>query len=90
MNDVSRVDHLSSVKCVTNVPTVAPDLPVGARLHQFWEKWAALGVSPKVVTVLRKCFPSRKQVANKLSGTKDSLSGPKRVPRPQLEQSPWD
>ena len=27
-----------------------------ARLHQFWEKWAALGASPKVVTVLREPY----------------------------------
>ena len=38
---VSCVDQLSSAKCVTNVPTV------GARLHRFWQKWAALGVSPQ-------------------------------------------
>ena len=50
--DVSCVDHLSSVNPVTDVPTVAPDLPVGTKLHQFWEKWAALGASHKVVTVL--------------------------------------
>ena len=30
--------------------------------------------------------PSRKQVTHKLSGTKGSLSGPKRVPRHLLEQ----
>ena len=58
VKDVSCVDHLSSVNLVTNVPTVAPDLPVGARLLQFWEKWAALGASPKVVTVLREATPS--------------------------------
>ena len=38
VKDVSCVGHLSSVNVVTNVSTVAPDLPVGARLHQFWEK----------------------------------------------------
>ena len=54
MNDVSCLYHLSSVKSVTNVPTVGPDLPVGARLHHFWEKWTVLGTSPKVVTVLRE------------------------------------
>ena len=37
---------------VTNVPTVVPNLPLGARLHQLWKKWAALRVSPKVLTVL--------------------------------------
>ena len=49
VKDVSCVHHLSSGNLVTNVPTVAPDLPVRARLLQFWEQWAALGASPKVV-----------------------------------------
>ena len=35
VRDVSCVGHLSSVNFVTNVPTAAIDLPVGARLHQF-------------------------------------------------------
>ena len=56
VNDVPCVDHLSSVKNVTNVPIVAEDLPIGARLHQFWEKWAALGASPKVVRVLKEDY----------------------------------
>ena len=57
MKDVSCVDCLSFVKKnVTYVPTVAPDLPVGARLHQFWEKWEALEASPKVVTVLKEGY----------------------------------
>ena len=37
VKDVSAADHLSFVPNVTNVP-VTPDLPVGARLHQCWEK----------------------------------------------------
>ena len=53
---VSCVNHLSSVQNVTNVPPVVPNVPVGARLHQFWEKWAALGVSPKVLAVLREGY----------------------------------
>ena len=52
VNDVSCVGHLSSANIVTNIPTVAINPPVGARLHQFWEKWEALGSSPKVVTTL--------------------------------------
>ena len=47
VKDVSCVGHLSSVSLVTNVPTVATDLSVGARLHQFWEKWEALGRVPR-------------------------------------------
>ena len=53
---VSCVNQSSSVQNVTNVPPVVPNLPVGARLHQFWEKWAALGISPKVLAVLREGY----------------------------------
>ena len=56
VNNVSCVDHLSSVKIVTNVPTVVTNLPVGARLQQFWEKWEALGSSPKVIRILREGY----------------------------------
>ena len=58
VNDVSCVGHLSSAKTATNVPTVVIHPPVGARLQQFWEKWEALGSSPKVVTILRGLHPS--------------------------------
>ena len=43
VKDVSFVDQLSSVQPVINVQTPVQDLPVGARLHQFWETWEALG-----------------------------------------------
>ena len=56
VNDVSYVGHLSSANTVTNVPTVAINPPVGARLQQFWEKLEALGSSPKVVTILREGY----------------------------------
>ena len=49
MKGVSGEDQLSFVQDVTIVPVVAQDLPVGSRLHQFREKWAALGNSPKVI-----------------------------------------
>ena len=52
---VSCVNQLSSVHNVTNVPLVVPS-PVGSRLHNFWEKWAALGVNPKVVSVLKEGY----------------------------------
>ena len=39
VNNVSCVDQLCSVKHLQNVQTVAQDLPVGARLNQFWETW---------------------------------------------------
>ena len=56
VKDVSCVGHLSSANFVTNVPTVAVNPPVGARLHPFWEKWEALALSPKVVTILREGY----------------------------------
>ena len=31
------LDKLNPIQTVTNVPIVSPDLPVGARLHNFWE-----------------------------------------------------
>ena len=52
MTDISSVDQLHSVQLVTNVHTVAQDLPVGARLNQFWTTWAALGASSKVIRIL--------------------------------------
>ena len=56
VKNVSCVGHLSSVNLVTNAPHAVLDPPVGARLHQFWEKWEALGSSPKVVTTLREGY----------------------------------
>ena len=56
VKDVSCEDQSSSVRNVTNDLTVVPNLPEGARLHQFWKKWTALGVSPKVLTVLREGY----------------------------------
>ena len=56
VKDVSCVDHLSSVNIVTNVQTVVTNLPVGARLQQFWKKWETLGASPKVIRILREGY----------------------------------
>ena len=56
VNDVSCVGHLRSVNTVTNAQTVVTNPPVGARLQQFWERWEALGSSPKVVKILREGY----------------------------------
>ena len=53
---VSCVGHLSSVNLVNNARHAVIDPPVGARLHQCWEKWEALGSSPKVVNTLREGY----------------------------------
>ena len=56
VKNVSCVGHLSSVNLANNAPHAVIDPPVGARLHQCWEKWEALGSSPKVVTTLREGY----------------------------------
>ena len=43
---VSCVTQLSCVKPVTNVKNVASNLPVGARLQNFWQTWLDLGAGP--------------------------------------------
>ena len=53
---VSCVIPLSHANIVTNAPNVATNLPVGARLQMFWEKWSELGAGPKVVQILREGY----------------------------------
>ena len=56
MKNVSCIDQLSFVKHVTNVPTVASNLPVGARLQNFWKAWEDLGAGPKVAQILKEGY----------------------------------
>ena len=56
MKGVSCVDLLPVAQHVSNVPNVAQNLPVGARLQQFWKTWAALGASAKVIRILREGY----------------------------------
>ena len=50
------IDQLCSVQPVTNVHIVAQKLLVGARLIQFWKRWAALRASPKVTGILKEGY----------------------------------
>ena len=56
MKNVSCVNRLSFVRPVTNVQTVASNLPVGARLQNYWKTWLDLGAGPKVVQILREGY----------------------------------
>ena len=56
VKDVSCVDQSTSVQPVTNVQTTVQDLPLGARLHQFWETWEAFVVGPKVIRILKEGY----------------------------------
>ena len=53
---VSSVTQLSCVKPVTNVKLAASNLPVGARLQNYWQTWLNLGAGPKVVKILREGY----------------------------------
>ena len=52
----SSVIQLPCVQPVTNVPLVVKDLPVGARLQNFWQTWLERGAGPKIVQVLREGY----------------------------------
>ena len=52
----SSVIQLPYVKPVTNVPLVVQNLPVGARLQNFWQTWLERGAGPKIVQILREGY----------------------------------
>ena len=54
VKDVCCVNQLSFVKPVTDVQHVASNLPVGARLQNYWKNWLDLG--PKVVQILKEGY----------------------------------
>ena len=56
VNNVSCVDQLCFVKLAPNVPNVVQNLPVGARLNQFWETWETLWAGLKVVQMLKEGY----------------------------------
>ena len=45
---VSSVTRLSCVIPVTNINNAAQNLPIGARLQNYWQTWLDLGAGPKV------------------------------------------
>ena len=56
VKSVSCVTQLSSVQPVINVKNAAQNLPVGARLQNFWQTWLDLGAGPKVIQILREGY----------------------------------
>ena len=56
VKSVSCVTQLSCVQPVTNVKNAAQNLPVGARLQNFWQTWLDLGAGPKVVQILKESY----------------------------------
>ena len=56
VNSVSCVTQLSCVNHVACAQNVVPNLPVGARLQDFWQTWLNLGAGPNVVHILKKSY----------------------------------
>ena len=56
VNCVSFVDHCVFVPTVPNVHSVVHAPPVGGRLQPFWQTWARLGASPRVVSILQEGY----------------------------------
>ena len=46
----------SQLSCVTNVTTAAQNLPVDARLQNFWQTWLDLGAGQKVLQILKEGY----------------------------------
>ena len=67
MQSVSCVTQLSCVKTVANVMNVASNLPVGARLQNFWQAWQNLGAGPKVVQILKEGYTLPFRIRPKLT-----------------------
>ena len=56
VKSVSCVTQLSCAQSVTNVNNVVTNLPVGARLQNFWQTWLNLGAGPKIVQILKEGY----------------------------------
>ena len=67
VKSASCVTQLSCVKPVTNVKNVASNLPVGARLQNFWKTWLDLGAGPKVVEILKEGYTLPFRIRPKLT-----------------------
>ena len=62
------------MKPVTNVKTAVQNLPVGARLQNFWQTWLDLGASPKVVQILKEDYPLPFRIRPKLTRSPTVIS----------------
>ena len=52
----SSVTQFSCVQPVTNAMNVVSNLPVGARLQNFWLTWLERGAGPKIIQILREGY----------------------------------
>ena len=56
VKSVSCVTQLSCVNPASNVINAVPNLPVGAKLRNFWQTWLDLGAGPKIGQILKEGY----------------------------------
>ena len=74
VKSVSCVTQLSCVQPVTNVKNAAQNLPVGARLQNFWQTWLDLGAGPKMVQILKEGYTLPFRIRPKLTRSPTVIS----------------
>ena len=74
VKSVSGVTQLSCAQSVANVRNVVLNLPVGARLQNFWRTWVELGASPKVVHILQEGYTLPFRIRPRLTRTPTVMS----------------
>ena len=74
VKSVSCVIQLSCAQPVNNVQNATLNLPVGARLQNFWTVWSQMGPGPKVVQILKQGYTLPFQSRPKLSRSPTVIS----------------
>ena len=75
MKLASCVTQLSCVQSVNSAPNVVQNLPVGARLQNFWETWSKLGAGPKTLQILKEGYTLPFQTRPNLTRSPTNVSG---------------
>ena len=74
VKSVSCVTPLSYVNPVLNAPNVVANLPVEARLQNFWKNWLDLGARPRVIQILKEGYTLPFRIQPNLSRTPTVIS----------------
>ena len=74
IKSVKSVSCVTQLSCVQPVTNAAPDLPVGARLQNFWQTWLDLGAGPKVVQILKEGYTLPFQIRPRLTRSPTIIS----------------
>ena len=74
VKSVSCVTQLSCVNPVSNVINAVQNLPVGARLQNFWQNWLEMAAGPKAVQILKEGYTLPFRIRPKLTRSPTVIS----------------